>query len=109
MGLQQAGLAQLMNLGPVAGSQVAADLIAGSGGMTVGSLNADLNSLGVSAGMLGDTAIADDMGLLNQAKATRAGNTISITVTSADPNAVVAALQKYVRTSGPIPITIRKP
>ena len=32
---------------------------------------------------------------------------INITVTSADPNAVVAALQRYVRMSGPVPVTTR--
>jgi len=108
-GLGRSGLAQLMNLGPVAGSQVAADLLAGTGGMTVASLNADLGAIDTAGAALGTDAIAGDMSLLNQASATRSGNTISITVTSADPNAVVAALQKYVRTSGPIPIKIRNP
>jgi hypothetical protein len=108
-GLGRSGLAQLMNLGPVAGSQVAADLLAGTGGMTVASLNADLGAIDTAGEALGGAAIAGDMSLLNQASATRSGNTISITVTSADPNAVVAALQKYVRTSGPVPIRIRNP
>jgi hypothetical protein len=108
-GLGRSGLAQLMNLGPVAGSQVAADLLAGTGGMTVASLNADLSAIDTAGAALGNTAIAGDMGLLNQASAKQTGNNVYITVTSADPNAVVAALQKYVRTSGPIPITIRKP
>jgi hypothetical protein len=108
-GLGRSGLAQLMNLGPVAGSQVAADLLAGTGGMTVASLNADLGAIDTAGAALGTDAIAGDMSLLNQASATRSGNTISITVTSADPNAVVAALQKYVRTSGPVPIKIRNP
>ena len=35
------------------------------------------------------------------------GNTFNVTVTSADPNAVVAALQRYVRMSGPVPVTTR--
>jgi hypothetical protein len=35
------------------------------------------------------------------------GNTINITVTSADPNAVVSALQRYVRMSGPVPLNTR--
>jgi phage-related protein len=35
------------------------------------------------------------------------GPTVNITVTSADPNAVVAALQRYVRMSGPVPVTTR--
>ena len=109
VGLQKAGLAQLLNLGPIAGSQVAADLLAGTGGLTVSSLNADLAAIDTAGIALGQTAIAGDMSLLNQASATRTGNNISITVTSADPNAVVAALQKYVRTSGPVPIKIRNP
>ena len=35
------------------------------------------------------------------------GNTINITVTSADPNQVVRALQAYVRQSGPVPVNTR--
>lgn len=35
------------------------------------------------------------------------GNTINITVTSADPNSVVRALQQYVRQSGPVPVNTR--
>jgi len=106
MGLGQAGLAQLMNLGPVAGSQVAADLIAGTGGMTVTSLNADLNALAVSGSMLGDKAIEGDMALLNQAGVKQSGNNVYITVTSADPNAVVDALKRYMKTNGKVPIKV---
>lgn len=35
------------------------------------------------------------------------GTTINVSVTSADPNAVVRALQQYVRQSGPVPLNIR--
>jgi hypothetical protein len=98
-----------MNLGPVAGSQVAADLISGTSGMTAASLSADLAGLGTAGELLGGTAIAGDMALLGQANAGKTGNNVYITVTSADPNAVVAALQKYVRTTGPVPIKIRNP
>ena len=35
------------------------------------------------------------------------GNTITINVQGADPNAVVQALQRYVRTSGPVPVNTR--
>jgi len=35
------------------------------------------------------------------------GSTINVTVQGADPNAVVQALQRYVRTSGPVPVNIR--
>jgi hypothetical protein len=37
------------------------------------------------------------------------GNTVTINVNGGDPNAVVAALQRYVRTSGPVPILVRNP
>jgi len=35
------------------------------------------------------------------------GSTINVTVQGADPNAVVQALQRYVRTSGPVPVNTR--
>ena len=35
------------------------------------------------------------------------GSTINVNVQGADPNAVVQALQRYVRTSGPVPVNIR--
>ena len=53
-GLKGAGLQQILSLGPVAGNAVAKDLLAGVGGYTVGSLNADLASIaaaGTSVGM----------------------------------------------------------
>jgi hypothetical protein len=34
---------------------------------------------------------------------------VTINVQGADPNAVVTALQQYLRTSGPVPIRIRNP
>lgn len=105
-GLSQAGLAQLLNLGPVAGSQVAADLLAGVGGMSAATLSADLAGLDVSANALGNTAIAGDMSLLDQAGVGRSGNKVYVTVTSADPNAVVDALRKYMKQNGSIPIKV---
>ena len=105
-GLSRAGLAQLLNLGPVAGSQVAADLLAGVNGMTAATLSADLAGLDVAAAGLGETAIAGDMALLNAASAGRTGNNVYVTVTSADPNAVVEALRKYMRQNGSIPIKV---
>jgi hypothetical protein len=105
-GLGRSGLAQLMNLGPVAGSQVAADLLAGTGGMTVASLNADLGAIDTAGAALGNDAIAGDMSLLNQASAGRSGNNVYITVTSADPNAVVDALKRYMKTNGKVPIKV---
>jgi hypothetical protein len=105
-GLSKEGLAQLMNLGPVAGSEVAADLISGTSGMTAASLSADLAGLSTAGDLLGGTAIAGDMALLNQAGVGRAGNNVYITVTSADPNAVVDALKRYMRVNGKVPIKV---
>lgn len=105
-GLSQAGLAQLLNLGPVAGSQVAADLLAGVGGMSAATLSADLAGLDVSANLLGDAAIAGDMALLNAASAKRSGNNVYVTVTSADPKAVVDALRRYMQVNGTVPIRV---
>ena len=50
--LGQAGLQQLLDLGPGAGAQVTSDLIAGTAGFSVGDLNASLADLaGVQAGL----------------------------------------------------------
>jgi hypothetical protein len=105
-GLGRSGLAQLMNLGPVAGSQVAGDLLAGTGGMSVASLNADLGAIDMAGAALGESAIAGDMGLLNQANAQRSGNNVTINVTGSDPQAVVDALKRYMKTNGKVPIKV---
>lgn len=47
---------------------------------------------------------SNDRGMGGKAGATSA---ITVNVQGADPNAVVQALQRYVRTSGPVPVTIR--
>jgi hypothetical protein len=106
VGLGRSGLAQLMNLGPVAGSQVAADLLAGTGGMTVASLNADLGAIDTAGAALGESAIAGDMGLLNQASAKRTGNNVTINVNGGDPQAVVNALRRYMQLNGSVPIRV---
>jgi hypothetical protein len=50
--LGQAGLQQLLDLGPTAGAQVTSDLISGTAGFSVGDLNASLADLaGVQAGL----------------------------------------------------------
>lgn len=53
-GLSKAGLGQILDLGPVAGAQVAKDLLSGANGMSVSSLNQDLQAIadtGTAAGM----------------------------------------------------------
>jgi hypothetical protein len=77
--------------------------------MTVASLNSDLAGIDAAGDSLGGAAIAGDMGLLNQASAGRSGNNVYITVTSADPNAVVEALRKYQLRNGAVPIRVRNP
>ena len=52
-GLQKAGLAQLINLGPTAGLEVTNDLINGAKGFTLADLNQGLASLSTSAAGLG--------------------------------------------------------
>ena len=105
-GLSRAGLAQLMNLGPVAGSEVAADLIAGTSGMTAASLSADLASLDMAGNALGASAIAGDMALLGQAGVGRTGNNVYITVNGGDPQQVVDALRRYMKINGSVPIKV---
>jgi predicted secreted protein len=34
------------------------------------------------------------------------GTVVNVTVTSADPQAVVDALRRYVRTNGPVPVKV---
>lgn len=60
--LGQAGLSQLLNLGIDSGSSVAAELIAGTGSLTVGGINESLSSLGTTAGALGEKAGSVFMG-----------------------------------------------
>jgi len=43
----------------------------------------------------------------NRGMAGSTGSTVTVNVQGADPNAVVQALQRYVRTSGPVPVNIR--
>lgn len=116
-GLGQAGIQQLLNIGPVAGNQVALDLINGTGPMTVDTLKNNLAELASAGQGLGDvtaggvfgTAIAGaqaDVANLKNAKVVQQNNNVTIQVTSADPNAVVAALKKWMKSNGSIPIRV---
>lgn len=116
-GLGQAGLQQLLNLGPVAGNQVATDLINGTGPMTIASLQSQLGGLASAGQALGDvtatgvfgTAIAGaqaDVDRLGQARVATVQNNVSINVSGTDPQAVVDALKKWMKTNGSIPIRV---
>lgn len=115
-GLGNAGIQQLMDLGPVAGAQVAQDLVNGVGGLTVSGLRGSLAELAGVGGQLGAImsfgeyggalgAAQADVNLLGQASV-RGGTNVTIHVNGGDPNAVVAALRRYMQLNGSIPIRV---
>ena len=117
-GLSQAGVQQLLNLGPVAGNQVALDLLSGVGAMTVTSLNNSLAGLASVGQGLGDVtatgvfgaAIAGaqgDVDALGNARVGTVNNNVTIQVSGTDPQAVVDALKKWMKTNGSIPIRVK--
>ena len=61
-GLSQDGLAQLLNLGPVAGAQVTREMIDGTGSLTLGALNAGLADITSAGQTLGNFAAASFFG-----------------------------------------------
>jgi hypothetical protein len=81
-GLTQAGLAELINLGPVAGVQVTNEMIAGTGSLTVTGLNQSLAQLSSVGADLGNVAANAFMGGNVQAANANRGtvNNISISV-----------------------------
>jgi hypothetical protein len=109
-GLKQTGLQQLLNLGPVAGAQVAKDLVAGTAGLSVSDLNMDAltaAAAGVGGAAAGQMFGADIAAAQNTVGAVTYANDIKITVTSADPDAVVRALVAWSKKNGKLPASIR--
>lgn len=105
-GLSSTAVQQILALGPIAGAQVAQELLSGAGGLTVASLNADLAAVG-AAGYAVGTAGPGEQGVLSGTRVGAAGGgQYAIYVTSADPNAVVEALKKYMRQNGAVPIKV---
>jgi hypothetical protein len=108
-GLQKPGVAQLLDLGPIAGAQVASDLLAGTQGLTVGGLNADLAAVaaaGTAAGMAVPGAAAALTATPNK------NYTITVNAGVGDKTEigkqVVAALQQYEARFGAIPVKVKK-
>ena len=102
MGLGQAGLAQLLNLGPSAGLKVTDDMILGVGGFGVNELNAGLQGLSDIGGGLGGAAAGAFM-------TTRGGTTNNITVNAGLVSTpaqigqdIIDAIQKAQRLSGQV-------
>jgi hypothetical protein len=109
-GLGKAGLAQLLNLGPVAGNAVAKDLLAGTGGLTVGGLNADLASVAAAG-----TAVGMSIPGVSSALSGSVGNTYQITIQAGvgDPVAigkeVANVLNSYGAKTGGVPMVVKQP
>jgi len=109
-GLNKTGLQQLLNLGPVAGAQVAKDLISGTAGLSVSDLNMDAltaAAAGVGGAAAGQIFGADIAAAQNTLGAVTYANDIKITVTSADPDEVVKALIKWSKKNGKLPASIK--
>ena len=113
-GLGKDGLAQLLNLGPVAGVQVTNELIAGTGTLTVASLNESLASLSATAGTFGASAGQAFFGgnVAAQEQNVSTVNNFNIQVQALAGNElevakkIVAALQVYQKKVGKVPITV---
>jgi hypothetical protein len=113
-GLGKDGLAQLLNLGPVAGVQVTNELISGTGSLTVTGLNESLASLSATAGTFGASAGQAFFGgnVAAQEKNVSTVNNFNIQVQALAGNElevakkIVAALKVYQKQVGKIPITV---
>jgi hypothetical protein len=111
-GLGKAGLAQILELGPVAGNAVAKDLLAGTGGLTVQGLEADLASVMAEAGTVG-LALPGVAAALGATATRGTNNTYQITVQAGVGDKVeigkqvVAVLQAYEKRLGGVPIKVQ--
>lgn len=111
--LGSVGIAQLLNLGPVAGNQVAKDLLSGVAGLSISDINSSLAGLSAAGNMAGLQAAnnlfgADiqQAGRNIQATGNAPAPNIYVTVQQTDPRAVVDALRDWNWTNGGIPISI---
>jgi hypothetical protein len=113
-GLSKAGLGQILDLGPVAGAQVAKDLLSGASGMTVASLNQDLTDIadtGTAAGMSipGFSEALDST--LTRSGAGQYNITIQAGVSSPTDIAktVTGVLNTYGATTGGVKVKVKRP
>jgi hypothetical protein len=123
--LSEAGLSQLINLGIESGSSVAAELVAGTGSLSVGAINEGLASIGSVAGELGTSAgsifrggavgaAQTDVNNLGRASVTTTNNSYSITISAGVGDEVeigkqvVKYLQAYDKKFSGIPIKVKK-
>ena len=107
------GIAQLLNLGPVAGNAVAKDLLSGVAGLTVSDINSTLASLSTASNLAGLQAASNvyapdiaQAGRNIQATGNAPAPNIYVTVQQTDPRAVVDALRDWNWINGGVPISI---
>lgn len=110
-GLGKAGLAQLLDLGAVAGVQVGKDLLAGANGLSVAGLNADLAAVetaGTEAGM----AIPGMSAALGATAGRGAVYNVTVNAGVGDKaeiaKQVVDLLQSYEKKFGSVPIKVKR-
>ena len=98
MGLGDIAIRQILSMDLASGSQFAADLLQQTDVLkNIGQIN---------AGFAGVQAISTQAGLNLATPSGAAGGNIYVTVTSADPNAVVDALRRYQKRNGYVPIKV---
>lgn len=108
--LSQAALQQLVALGPIAGAQVTADMLAGTAGFTAASLSADL--AGVDAAAMAVGMSMPGVSALLGSSVGKSGDNYYITVNAgvgdknAIANEVVDLLKVYNRSNGAIPVRV---
>lgn len=110
-GLGKAGLAQLLDLGAVAGVQVGKDLLAGTAGLTIGGLNTDLAAV-AEAGTQAGMAIPGMSAALGATAGGGAVYNVTVNAGVGDKNEiakqVVDLLQSYEKRFGSVPIKVKK-
>jgi len=98
MGLGDIAIRQILSMDLASGSQFAADLLQQTDVLkNIGQIN---------AGFAGVQAISTQAGLNLATPSGAGGGNIYVTVTSADPNAVVDALRRYQKRNGYVPIKV---
>jgi hypothetical protein len=111
-GLGKAGLAQILDLGPVAGAQVAKDLLGGTGGLTIAGLNADLAAVAAEGTAAGMAIPGVSEALSGEVRRGSSTYYIQVTAGIGDKNEigrqVVEVLQQYEKRVGALPIKVKK-
>lgn len=112
-GLGKAGIAQILDLGPVAGAEVAKDLLAGTSGYTVANLKSDLADVAAAGAAAGMAMPGYAAAMTATVGGTTAAPTIIIQAGVGDPTAigkeVANVLNSYGAKTGGVPMTVKQP